>query len=100
MNPIDDQLDRLFRSAAQARSAPASEAPFGLETRALAAWRAAQSAPTGFWDMTLLVRGLIVAGLIMAVSFLPVLNSTETTSDPFADYLQLTDSTVSSDEAQ
>jgi hypothetical protein len=100
MNPIDDQLDRLFRSAAQARSAPVSEVPFGLETRALAAWRASQAAPTGFWDMTLLVRGLIVAGLIMAVSFLPVLNSTETTSDPFADYLQLTDSTVSSDEAQ
>ena len=100
MNPIDDQLDRLFRSAAQARSGPVSEAPFGLETRALAAWRSARSTETGFWDMALLVRGLIVAGVIMAISFVPALNSTQTTTDPFADYLQLTDSTVSSDDAQ
>lgn len=103
MNPIDDQLDRLFRAAAQdckaqAGTGPVTEAPFGLETRALAAWRTARSTEHGFWDMTLLVRGLIVAGLIMAVSFLPALNSAVSTSDPFADYLQLTDSTVSSDE--
>ena len=100
MNPIDDQLDRLFRAAAQVRSGAVSEAPFGLETRALAAWRTARSTETGFWDMRLLVRGLMVAGMIMAISFLPVLNSSESTSNPFADYLQLTDSTVSSDEAQ
>ena len=99
MNPIDNQLDRLFRSAAQGQPSPVSEAPFGLETRALAAWRAGRSTETGFWDMALLMRGLIVAGLITAVSFLPALNSTESTSDPFADYLQLTDSTVASDEA-
>jgi len=38
----------------------------------------------------------------MAVSFWPVLSSAEsttTTSNPFADYLQLTDSTVPSDDA-
>jgi hypothetical protein len=46
--------------------------------------------------MTLLVRGLILASLIMAVSFWPALN---TTSNPFAEFLQMTDSTVPSDEA-
>jgi hypothetical protein len=99
MNPIDDQLDRLFRAAAQGRPEPVSAPPYGLETRVLAAWRAAQSGETGFWDMTLLVRGLIVASVIMAVSFWPALNSAESTSNPFAEYLQLTDSTVPSDEA-
>lgn len=99
MNPIDDQLNRLFHAASQVRPEAASVAPYGLETRALAAWRAARSVETGFWDMTLLMRGLIVASLIMAVSFWPVLNSTESTANPFAEYLQLTDSTVPSDDA-
>ena len=97
MNPIDDQLNRLFRSAAQATSPEKSATPpFGLETRALAAWHSTQLAPVGFWDMTVLVRGLIVAGLIMAASFWPVLNKT---TNPFAEYLQLADSTASADDA-
>jgi hypothetical protein len=106
MNPIDNQMNRLFRAAAQGITAKAqteqvSLAPFGLETRALAAWRTSRLVEASFWDMTILVRGLIVASVIMAVSFLPVLNSTDTTpANPFAEYLQLTDSTVPSDDAQ
>jgi hypothetical protein len=101
MNPLDDQLNRLFRSAAQGRPDPVFAPAYGLETRALAAWRAARStaAKTGFWDMTLLLRGLILASVIMAVSFWPALTSTQSSSDPFADYVQLTDSTVPSDDA-
>jgi len=109
MNPLDDQLNRLFRAAAQGTPAeggmaqgrpdPVSVAPFGLETRVMAAWRAAQSVETAFWDMTLLVRGLILASLIMAVSFWPALTSADSTTNPFAEFLQLTDSTVPSDEA-
>jgi hypothetical protein len=109
MNPVDDQLNRLFRAAAQgtpaegsiaqARPDAVSVAPFGLETRVMAAWRGVRSTETGFWDMTLLVRGLILASLIMAVSFWPALTSSDSTSNPFAEYLQLTDSTVPPDEA-
>jgi len=103
MNPSDDQLNRLFRAAAQARPGPVAVPAYGLETRVLAVWRAARSAKaaaeTGFWDMTLLVRGLILASMIMTVSFWPALSSTQSSSDPFADYVQLTDSTVPSDEA-
>jgi len=103
MNPINDQLNRLFRAAAQGRPDPVSAPAYGLETRVLAAWRAAQSVETaveaGFWDTTLLVRGLIVASLIMAVSFWPALTSTDSTTNPFAEFLQLTDSTIPSDDA-
>ena len=104
MNPPDDQLSdqltRLFRSAAQVgRRDPVAAPAYGLETRVLAAWRAARSGETGFWDMTLLVRGLIVASVIMAVSFWPALTSSESTTGPFAEFLQLTDSTIPSDEA-
>jgi hypothetical protein len=77
----------------------ASVAPYGLETRVMAAWRSASSTGTGFWDMALLVRGLILASLIMAVSFWPAFTSSYSTSNPFADYLQLTDSTFSTDDA-
>jgi hypothetical protein len=99
MNLVDDQLNRLFRAAAQGRLDPVFAPAYGLETRVMAAWRAAQSAEVGFWDMTLLMRGLILASLIMAVSFWPALTSSESTTNPFAEYLQLTDSTVPSDDA-
>lgn len=105
MNPIDDQLNRLFRSAAQSgtaqtRAATGDAPAYGLETRVMAAWRAAQSVETGFLNGTLLARGLILASLLMAVSFWPALNNTTmtTTTNPFADFLQLTDSTIPSDE--
>jgi hypothetical protein len=108
MNPLDDHLNRLFRAAAQGTPAegrpdPVSAPAYGLETRVLAAWRAARSVETaveaGFWDMTLLVRGLILASLIMAVSFWPALTSADSPANPFAEFLQLTDSTVPPDEA-
>ena|ERR1700683_1003122 len=97
MNPLDDQLNRLFRSARQAQPEPVTAPAFGLETRVMAAWHRSQSAEAGFWDTALLRRGLILASLIMAVSFWPAWNNTETTSNPFAEYLQLTDSTVPTD---
>jgi len=95
MNPIDDQLNRLLRVAAKTESAPAS-APYGLETRALAAWRAAKPGDGGLWDMALLVRGLMLAIVIMGVSLVPLLNST---TDPFSEYVQVADSTIASDDA-
>ena len=99
MNRIDEQLGRLFRSAAQVQPDAVPVAPYGLETRVMAAWREAQAVPAGFWDMTVLVRGLILASVIMAISFVPAISSTSTTTNPFSEYLQLTDSTVSSDDS-
>jgi hypothetical protein len=94
MNPIDDQLNRLFRAA---RKPGAGEfvAPFGLETRAMAAWRAGRL-ETGSWDMGVLARGLVVAILIMGASMWPVLH--KTTTDPLSEYLQASDTTLASDE--
>ena len=111
MNPLDDQLNRLFRSAAKGRSDAIPPVPYGLETRAMAAWREGRLAAAGIWDTAVFVRGLALACLIMAISFWPVLNGTTVTattvantttsnSNPFADFLQLTDSTVSSGESQ
>jgi hypothetical protein len=98
MNPIDDQLNRLLHAAQNAPS-PEIAPPFGLETRVLAAWREAAKAPVAFWDMTVLTRGLILAGVIMAACILPALTSATSESGPYADVVQLTDSTLPSDES-
>jgi hypothetical protein len=103
MNRIDEQLGRLFRAAAQVQPETDAVTPFGLETRVLAAWREGHETPSAFWDSTVLVRGFLLASVIMALSFVPALTSTgsiasSSTTNPFSEYLQLTDSTVSSDE--
>jgi hypothetical protein len=59
MKPTD--LDRLLRSAANAPEGPAPEAPFGFETRVLAAWR---SRHEGFNDVADLTRFLRRTGVI------------------------------------
>jgi hypothetical protein len=65
----------------------------------MAAWHAAKTREIGSWDMALLLKGLAVAAVIMAVSFWPALTTVSTANNPFADFLNLTDSTVSSDDA-
>jgi hypothetical protein len=87
MNSIDEQLDLLFR-AAGARSID-TVPPFGLGTRVLAAWRAVK--PVNLWSTALLLRGLLIACVIMVLSFLPLFQKD---SDPISDYVQLADSAL------
>lgn len=93
MNRIDEELSRLFRAAAKVHVEWVPAPPLGLEARVLAAWRD-ETPPFGLWDMSLLVRGLILAGLVMGVSLWPLMNKS---TNPFSDYLQLADSTVQMD---
>jgi hypothetical protein len=92
---LGDGLSRLFRAAAQVPSGPMPPLAFGLETRAMAAWRASLATERSFWDMPLLMRGLLAAGAIMVISLWPAWN---TSVNPFSDDLQLTDSTVASSD--
>jgi hypothetical protein len=89
MSDIDNQIDRLFRAAANQAMPETMTPPFGLETRVLAAWREGET--FHFWSTPLLLRGLAAAAIIMALSFWPLL---ENKSTPDADYLQLADSTL------
>jgi hypothetical protein len=97
MNPIDDQLNRLFRAAQNAPSPEIAPPPFGLETRVLAAWRDAGRAPAAFWDMGVLTRGLVLAGLIMAACVVPAISSTSSSSSSASEDLQMADSGVDTD---
>jgi hypothetical protein len=96
MNRIDDQLGRLFRAAG--RPEAAAVPPYGMETRVLASWREAAQAPSGFWDTRLLVRGLVVATALMALSLWPAVQGSSSGS-PVSDYLQLADLTVQTDSS-
>jgi len=93
MSSPDDQLDRLFRAASGHSDDGIAMPTFGLETRVLAAWHSSRSVP--MWDTSVLVRGLALAGLIMAVSILPALNQKSVNSD--TENLQLADSSVQTD---
>ena len=53
----DEKIDRLLRSAAQAREATAATMPFGFDTRVVALWRAAAPRMNG---VTSLVRRVAV----------------------------------------
>jgi hypothetical protein len=97
MNPIDDQLNRLFRAAQNAPSPEIVPPPFGLETRIIAAWHEAAKTPAAFWDIAVLTRGLVVAGLIMAASFLPALSSRTSSTSTIADEVQTADTSVDAD---
>jgi hypothetical protein len=94
MNPAHDPLDRLLRAAAAVHRAEANATPpFGLETRVLAAWRTA--GPGEIWSTGLLVRGLLLASVLMALSLWPVLDKP---ASPTSDYLELADSTLQADQ--
>ena len=95
MNPIEDQIERLLRAAGMAPTTDAVfAAPFGLETRVLAAWREGSAA--GFWNTPLLLRGLVLATVIMGLCLWPAVTQTQK-STPEADTLQLSDSTLQID---
>jgi hypothetical protein len=93
MNPLDQQLDRLLRSASAGSEFVAPSPAFGLEARVLAAWRSSRSTSLD-WDMGVLVRGLVLACVLMAVSIWPAMNQ-RTNSD--SETLQFADSTVQAD---
>ena len=65
MKPTD--VDRLLRAASRAPDEPAAEAPFGFETRIVAAWRAANGSLNDFADLSRFLRR---AGLIAVVVLL------------------------------
>ena len=90
MNSPDDQLERLLKAAAQAPARIVDNAPFGLETRVLAAWREGRA---GFWSPVFLLRGLLLALVVMLASLLPLAEKSAS-ANPASDYLQLADSTV------
>ena len=68
MKPVDEQLDRLLKSAAQAPRTTAGDPPFGLETRVLAHWRASSRNESGDFLVLWFRRIAICAGILAVAS--------------------------------
>ncbi len=62
----NDNIDRLLRSAAQARDESPAEMPFGFDTRVVALWRAAGSKTNGVAQ--LLRRVAVLSAVVIVIS--------------------------------
>jgi hypothetical protein len=65
MNDINPRIDRLLRSAAEARDDVPSAMPFGFDTRVVALWRASAKQPS---VMPLLRRIALLSAAVIVVS--------------------------------
>jgi hypothetical protein len=65
MKPTD--VDRLLRSAAQAREPIATEGPFGFDTRVVASWRAGNGGANDTADLSRFLRraGVIASAVLV-----------------------------------
>jgi hypothetical protein len=66
MNDLDPKIDRLLRSAAEAREDVPAAMPFGFDTRVVALWRASAKKPNGV--MPLLQRIALLSAAVIVVS--------------------------------
>lgn len=67
MKPVDEQLNRLLKAAAQTPNTAPGDPPFGLETRVLAHWRASRS-ESGDFLVVCFRRVAICAGILAFAS--------------------------------
>lgn len=72
MKPLDHQLNRLFKAAAQSPRPLPTEAPFAIESRVLAQWRSGRGAEDELFSLLPLFRGglaLACAIALLAITF-------------------------------
>jgi hypothetical protein len=62
----NQQIDRLFRSAAQAGEESPATMPFGFDTRVVALWRARSSKPNGVVHLLRRVAVLSIAIIVIS----------------------------------
>jgi hypothetical protein len=66
MNDLDPKINRLLRSAAEAREDVPSAMPFGFDTRVVALWRGSAKKPNGVTP--LLRRIALLSAVVIVVS--------------------------------
>jgi hypothetical protein len=91
----EEKVDRLLRSAAQAREETAATMPFGFDTRVVALWRAAASRTNGVTSLVRRVAALSAA--VIAISTVAVLreaNQNREISESFTNEFAIADSAI------
>ena len=102
MNDLDQKIDRLLRSAAQAREEVPATMPFGFDTRVAALWRAQEEATT--IGLTHLIRAVALIAVaviaIVAAGTYREATATSETDEPFANEYVIADSTIQTELLQ
>jgi hypothetical protein len=78
------EIDRLLRSAAQARGDAPAEMPFGFDTRVVALWRALAVKPNGI--ASLLRRVALVSAAVIAISTLAAVREIKQSREQYNDF--------------
>jgi len=79
----DPEIDRLLRSAAQAREKVPAELPFGFDTRVVALWRGLAAKPNGI--ASLLRRVALLSAVVIAISTLAALREIKQSQEQYND---------------
>ena len=66
MNDLDPKIERLLRSAVQAREEASAAMPFGFDTRVVALWRASAKKPNGVTPLLRRIALLSVAVIVVS----------------------------------
>ena len=75
----DHEIDRLLRSATQARDEAPVEMPFGFDTRVVALWHAMSAKPNGV--ASLLRRVALLSAAVIAISTLAAVREIKQSRD-------------------
>ena len=102
MKDFDLRIDRLLRSAAQAREDVPAAMPFGFDTRVIALWRAKEE--TTSIGLTHLIRRVaLIAVAVLAVAaagtYLET-NESRDTDEPFTNEYAIADSAIQTEFLQ
>jgi hypothetical protein len=91
----DEQIDRLFRSAAQADEEAPAAMPFGFDTRVVALWRAGSLKPNGVVQLLRRVAVLSLAIIVIStVAAVREANQSREIRESFANEFVIADSAI------
>jgi hypothetical protein len=80
----DHEIDRLLRSAAQARDEVPAEMAFGFDTRVVALWHALAAKPNGV--ASLLRRVALLSAAVIAISTLAAVREIKQSREQYNDF--------------
>jgi hypothetical protein len=91
----NEQIDRLFRSAAQAEEEAAASMPFGFDTRVVALWRAGSSKPNGVVQLLRRVAVLSIAVIVIStIAAVREANQSREIRESFTNEFAIADSAI------
>jgi hypothetical protein len=97
----DETINRLLRSAAEAREETVATMPFGFDTRVVALWRAAAPRVNGI--MSLVRRVAVLSAAVIAISTVAVVREASQNreiSESFTNEFAIADTAIQNEFSQ